>query len=107
MVWTSVALKISNQRGEPVKLDGYYSIKTATGEKISFKNYVADSLLKANGRYLVASDSQRNMINPDGVDFVFHGFKNDVEVVNQKFTIGHDGCNIQLISGPSSLTIEE
>lgn len=107
LVWKSIALKISNQHGAPFQLDDYYSIKTSTGDKISFKTFVGDSLLKANGRYLVLSDSQRNLTVQDGVNFEFYGFKNGKEVIRQTFKIGHDQCHVQLISGPSALTIEE
>lgn len=107
LVWTSIALRISNQHGEPVRLDDYYTIKTSTGDKISLKTFAGDSILKASGRYLILSDSQKNMTVQDGVNFEFYGFKNGQEVVRKTYKIGHDRCHVQLISGPSTLTIEE
>jgi hypothetical protein len=107
LVWKSIPVRITNQHGEPLQLDDYYTIKTSTRDKISFRNLAGDSLLKAAGRYLVLSDSQHNLTVEDGASFEFCGFKNGHEVVRQAFRIGRDQCHVQLISGRSSVMVEE
>lgn len=106
-VYISVGAIIKNQNGQPIGLDDYYTIKVSTGEKINLKSVEFDSLRSVAGKYPILVDGQKSITEKCGTDFEFIGIKNGIEIVKQKYSIGHDCCHVKILSGDPNITIPD
>jgi len=107
MEYRSVGVTIKNQSGLSISLDNYYTTKILTGEKISLKSSEFDSLRRISGRYPVLGDGQKKLTEKCGTDFKFTGIKNGMEIVKQRYSIGHDCCHVKILSGDPNITIPD
>ncbi|MCH5685840.1 hypothetical protein LWM68_17255 [Niabella sp. W65] len=59
------------------------------------------------GVYLVYSDAYMDKTSVCGEDFEFRGYLKDKVVANKTYTIAHDCCHINLVSGDIKIVIEQ
>ncbi|SEJ18376.1 hypothetical protein SAMN04487995_3656 [Dyadobacter koreensis] len=102
-----VVINIKNQNSQPISLDEYYTIRISNGEKIISKDFGLDSLRRAWGAYPVISDREKETIEKCGTDFEFTGIKNGIEIVKQRYTIGHDCCHVKILSGKPDIIVQD
>lgn len=101
-VYMSFSVKVKNQDGSAYKLDSCITMRMEDHQILDMpKDHSSynDSLNRANGFYLVFSDAFRNLTDQCGKEFHFIGYKNNIEVVNEKYIFNHDCCHIQFVSG--------
>jgi frataxin-like iron-binding protein CyaY len=55
--------------------------------------------------YIVLDDSFQKTIENQTEKFTFKGYNNDLEVVNEVFTIGADKCHIYYIDGKQEVSL--
>lgn len=96
-----LTVTVTDTTSQPVFLDEYFVIRTATLEKIDFSNEdpYLDSINRLQGGYFLLTDGQMGMTSESGTEFVFHGIRDTVEIVSEKYIIGNDGCHVILVSG--------
>ncbi|SDK17100.1 hypothetical protein SAMN05421823_10252 [Catalinimonas alkaloidigena] len=104
-IFVSVVVTVTTAEGQPVALDRYYTKHIQTGEVFQLQPDATDSLRQANGTYPVVSDAQRDKLAPEGSPLLFVGEKNGSVVVERPYTVGHDCCHIQRISGETDITL--
>jgi hypothetical protein len=100
-------ISITDSASHPVHLSNYYVKKVATGEMIDFsmEDPYYDSINRIQGYYCLFTDGKMGMTAKSGTEFEFHGSLNSVEIVNEKYLIGNDGCHVRLISGQAVIVI--
>lgn len=94
-------ISITDSSSHPVHLTTYYVKKVSTGEMIDFskEDPYYDSINRIQGYYCVFTDGKMGMTAKSGTEFEFHGILNSVEIVNETYLIGNDGCHVKMISG--------
>lgn len=97
----SVAIKVTNQQGDIVTLDDYYTIRKSTGDTI---RHQTSSLIIQDG-YTVLNDGYRKKLENQRDVFQFVGIINGKEVVNQPYVFAADCCHITKESGVGSIVV--
>ena len=55
--------------------------------------------------YTIINDSHKDVISNDEEEVVFHGYIDDKLVINETYTVGHDGCHVLKISGKEKIEL--
>lgn len=87
----------TDNQGEAIILDSYYSQNLDNGQTYSFTE--SDNQLSP-GLYTVITDAQMDQLSSTGTGIRFVGVKNDRIVLEQDFVVGHDCCHIVPLQGP-------
>ena len=105
MEYRMLTVSIVDSVSKPVVLDKYFVKKTATGQVLDYSRIepTLDSINRIRGIYFVITDSQFNLTNENGDEFVFHGIRDSLEVVTEKYILGNDGCHVQMLSGKKTI----
>lgn len=94
-----VTIRIHDASGNPVKLDDYYTLHVASGEKAKITQGMD------NGYYVVVDDSRRKDLQDRKAELKFIGTKDGKEVVNEAYTVTADCCHIEKISGKTEIVL--
>ena len=106
-VYISFSVKVKNSDGSAYKLDSFVTVRMEDNKILDIKkdnSSYSDSVNRGNGLYLVFSDAFGNLTDQCGKEFNFIGYKNNIEVVNEKYVFNHDCCHIQFVSGKREIT---
>jgi uncharacterized membrane protein len=96
MEFRTVTIKVLGK-----KLTHWVTIRNSNSQRLNFgKLFEMDSLT-----YIVLDDSFQKTIENQTEKFTFKGYKNDLEVVNEVFTIGADKCHIYYIDGKQEVSL--
>jgi len=106
-IYKSITIELKNQNNQPIRLDQYYTVSVATGEKFSFQHPEADSIGRSLGKYIIFADKFIQSTEKCGKDFEFTGLRNGVEIVRKTFKIGHDCCHVRIVTGNPEIIIPE
>jgi hypothetical protein len=101
-VYLSFKVKIKNSDGSVYKLDSFATTRVEDDKIVVTKNNISaydDSVSRGKGEYLVFSDGHTYLTNECGKEFNFTGYKNSIEVINEKYVFNHDCCHMQIVSG--------
>lgn len=101
MEFKIIKLQITNESGEPVVLDDFYT--QMEGEQLVIPK---DLYELKNGKYPVATDAQMKDLDFEGNKLFFVGFHDGKEVVRHQMIIGKDCCHIQHIEGEQTIKIK-
>ena len=106
-IYMSLIVNVTNGQGVGVSLDTYYTQDVNSGEIFNFQNQDnhLDSISRANGSYVLFTDSGMEKINKLGNRFLFHGIINGNEIISQSYTIGHDCCHVILLDGNPDIVV--
>jgi hypothetical protein len=102
-----LTVTVTDTLSQPVLLDEYYVIRTETSERIdlSGQDPYLDSINRQKGIYFLLTDGQMGMTKEKGTEFVFHGMQDSLEIVNEKYFIGNDGCHVILFDGNPEIIV--
>jgi len=101
--FTTISLEITNQQGEPIVLDDFY---TFYDSRKKFE-YQLNNIQQGLGIYPVLTDSEMDEIQKEGTTLIFVGEKDGRNIVEHQMVIGHDCCHVILIEGDDKIVIEE
>jgi hypothetical protein len=96
-VYLSFKVKIKNSDGSVYKLDRFTTTRIEDGKIFTIKNGISaydDSVGRSKGEYLVFTDDYTYLTDQCGKGFNFTGYKNNIEVVNEKYVFKHDCCHM-------------
>jgi len=96
-----ISIKITDDSGNPIQLDDYYSF---IDSRTRFQEFQKDYAIRP-GRYPVATNEQYDLFNPEGTILTFVGVVDGRNVVEHQMLIGKNCCNIELIEGENEITI--
>lgn len=99
----TISLEITNQDGNPIVLDDFY---TFLDSRKKFE-YTLNDVQKDNGFYPVLTDTEMDEVEREGTTLIFVGEKDGINVVEHQMVIGHDCCHVILIEGDDKIVIEE
>ena len=97
MMFAAVSTEVQDANGNKVTLDEAYTIRTSTGEKITYKN--------SEGYYTVLDESYLKQLQNATDKFQFVGIKDGVKLVDEVFTISADCCHVSKVEGKNIITI--
>ncbi|RYE23318.1 MAG: hypothetical protein EOP51_10930 [Sphingobacteriales bacterium] len=100
MIFAMVTAQVQDKNGETIKLDDYYTIRTATGEKIKPGENGMD------GSYTILDDSYQKNLQQSSDKFQFVGMKNGKQVINETYIISADCCHIQKKDGKAVIVVQ-
>jgi len=94
----SIIVTIRESDNSIAEIDSYFVVKTANNDTILTMNdtIYQDPFLQG---HIVFTDNEMNFTNQTGSTFRFSAYQATEKVVDQLYTIRHDGCHIELISG--------
>lgn len=97
-----VGVEYSN--GNIVALDSIsVSMKTTNEIILSEKLNPAHS----DGRYYIFTDNYINHLSIGNADtIVFHGFKNNLQLVNENYVLTRDACHFSLVNGKAKIIVD-
>ncbi|RYD57149.1 MAG: hypothetical protein EOP56_10130 [Sphingobacteriales bacterium] len=95
-----ITLRITDASGNAVKLDDYYTLHVASGEKAKVTGGMN------GGYYTVVDDSRRKDLQDRKVELKFVGMKDGKEVVNETYMVTADCCHIEKISGKTEIVLQ-
>lgn len=98
----TITLEITNQNGEAVMLDEFYTFIDSRNKIDTLSN---DGF--KNGVYPVVTDSQEKEFQEENTIVIFVGVKDGRNLVEHEMVIKSDCCHIGLVEGDTSITIEE
>jgi hypothetical protein len=99
----SIFLEITNQDGDPIELDDFY---TFYDFRKKFEYELTD-FQKGRGIYTVITDADLQELDREGTTLIFVGEKNGKNLVEHQMVIGHNCCHVQLIAGDDKIVLEE
>lgn len=96
-----VSVDVKDASGDAVTLD---SVVT-TDEKGEMIHHSTEPL--AEKYYVVVTDSERDLLSPDGTELTFSGWLNGQLKFSELFLVGKDCCHIYKLEGPEVIILEE
>lgn len=96
-IFATLMVKVKDTSGQPIRLDGYYTIHTSIPDTIYLQTFdlYTDSVQKANGTYPVLDD---NYLEAGGIcsdNFEFVGFKDGKEIARKTYSIRINCCHVE------------
>ena len=101
--FVTISLEITNQKGEPIVLDDFY---TFYDSRKKFE-YELNDIQLGKGIYPVLTDNEMDEVEREGTTLIFVGEKGGRNIVEHQMVIGHDCCHVILIEGDDKIVIEE
>lgn len=100
-IFIMVSVEVMDADGNVVGLD---SVVT-TDEKGTVIYHSTETL--ADKYYVVVTDTERNLLSPDGSELTFKGWLNDQLEFSEIFLVGKDCCHIRKLEGPEMIVLED
>jgi len=99
MMFASVSVNITDEKGEPVTFSEIYTLRKSTGEILTYMHPAIEH------SYIVVDDSyQKNLVNQTDT-FQLIGKKDGEIIMNEPFVINADCCHINKLSGKSEIIL--
>ena len=103
MEFKSLIMDVKDQNGQVLVLDKVVSTRS-NGEEFSFKREPFIGM-ETSGRYAFWSDGQFKITKKTGEYILVKGIRNNQEIFQRNFKVGHDCCHVLLIEGNTNATI--
>ncbi|WP_114788909.1 hypothetical protein U0035_04810 [Niabella yanshanensis] len=105
----SLIVQVIDGSHAEVALDSFVVVRLRDSQLIINNDEAATQtgITGGTGRYLIFSDSKINETSRCGEDFEFRGYINKQSIANRVYTIAHDCCHINLISGDTKIIIDK
>ena len=95
-IFVMVTVKVTDQQGNPVKLDEAYAIRKDNGETIRPEQSM-------DGMYVVLDDSYQRKMPRESHTFHFVGKKDGKTVIDEPYLISADCCHISKLNGKEEI----
>lgn len=94
-----ITLQVQDPDRKPVLLDSFFTVRAGNGERIA-------STQQIPGYYTVLDDNYQPRLKRERDNFIFHGFRGGLKVVEETYSVSADNCHITKLSGKDSVMIQ-
>jgi hypothetical protein len=95
----ALTVQVRNGSNAPRTLDEVYTVNSATGERIDFKQGVGP------GFFVLLDDTYRQKMIGTTVDFDFVGIRNGETAIKEHYTVSADCCHVKKESGKDVIVL--
>jgi len=100
-MFAAVNVTVTDNKGNNVNLEEYYTINMATGDTLRHNNGTWPE-----GGYTVLDDGYVSKMYNKELQFRFIGVQNNTMVVDEQYTISADCCHISKRAGKDTIVID-
>jgi hypothetical protein len=99
-------LSIKNLDGSSYKLDSFKTLRIEDNKTLDPNIQYSENGTLDSGDYPLFNDNFISLTSQCGKEFYFIGYKDNIEVVKEKYVFGHDCCHMLRFSGKTALIIQ-
>jgi len=99
-MFAMITAQVTDQNGQAVVLDEYYTLRVKTGEKITPQQQLTGDT------YVILDDSYQKSLANQSEDFRFVGKKNGATIVNETYRLSADCCHVKKESGNATVIVK-